>query len=90
MNKRELAEEMIADENPDALFMDGMDEAIVGIASQYPSPPLVVYDREAIVGLLVADGMDDEDAREFAAFNIEGAYVGHGTPLILIRLEEPD
>jgi hypothetical protein len=29
------------------------------------------------------DGMDSEEAREFIEFNIEGAYVGPGTPILV-------
>jgi hypothetical protein len=31
----------------------------------------------------MADGMDDEEAEEFFAFNIIGAFVGEKTPLFI-------
>jgi hypothetical protein len=73
--------------NPAALFIDGMDDAIVGYAVQWGSPPLAVYDRERIIEILAKD-MSPEEAEEFFAFNIECAYVGPGTPMILYRVSE--
>jgi hypothetical protein len=73
--------------NPAALFIDGMDDAIVGYAVQWGSPPLAVYDRERIIEILAKD-MSPEEAEEFFEFNIECAYVGPGTPMILYRVSE--
>lgn len=76
--------EAMEDLNPQALYLDGFDDAIVGYANQWGSPPLVVYDGEKIVEILSQD-MSLEEAQEFFAHNIECAYVGPGTPLILHR-----
>lgn len=78
----------IADINPDAMFIEDMDEALIGYAVQWGSPALAVYDAERIVEILSKD-MGVEEAAEFFSFNIECAYVGPGTPLILYR-PEPD
>jgi len=72
--------------NPEAQFLEGMDEALVGYAVQWGSPPLPVYDGEKIVEILAKD-MGFEEAAEHFSFNIECAYVGSGTPLILHRPE---
>lgn len=72
--------------NPAAMFIDGMDDAIIGYAIQWGSPALVVYDAERIVEIL-SKQMGYEEAAEFFSFNIECAYVGPGTPLILYRPE---
>lgn len=77
----------IADINPAAMFIDGMDEAIIGYAVQWGSPALVVYDADRIIEILSKD-MGYEEAVEFFSFNIECAYVGPGTPLILHRVGE--
>jgi hypothetical protein len=46
--------------------------------------PIAVYDRERIIKLLVdRDGITREDAEEYISFNIDGAYVGKLTPIIL-------
>ena len=81
--------EEIEDLNPAALFIDGMDEAIVGYAVQWGSPALVVYDAEKIIEILSKD-MGYEEAVEHFSFNIECAYLGPGTPLMLFRSEPAD
>lgn len=72
--------------NPAAMFIDGMDDALIGYAIQWGSPALAVYDAERIVEIL-SKQMGYEEAAEFFSFNIECAYVGPGTPLILYRPE---
>jgi hypothetical protein len=77
------------EENPEALLMDGFEDAILGVACQYSRPPLVVYDRERCIEVLVKrDAMTYEEAEEYFSFNCEGAWVGEGTPLILTRFED--
>jgi hypothetical protein len=74
--------DFISELNPAALFIDGMDEALMGYAGQWGSPILAVYSAERIVEILARD-MSYEEAIEFFEFNIECAYLGPGTPLIL-------
>jgi len=82
-----VTRDQISEINPAAMFIDGMDEAIVGIAVQWGSPALAVYDGERIVEILAKD-MGYEEAVEYFSANIECAYVGPGTPLILYRPSE--
>ena len=65
---------------------DGYDEAIIGPASIWRDSTQVsvlVYDAEKIRGVLMRDGMDAEEAREFIEFNIEGGYLGIETPVLV-------
>ena len=66
---------------------DGFDDAIVGPASIWRSNSMVsvlVYDAEVMRSILMnRDGMSAEDAREFIEFNIEGAYIGEDTPVLV-------
>lgn len=80
--------DIISEINPAAMFIDQMDEALIGYAVQWGSPALAVYDADRIVEVLSKD-MGVEEAAEFFSFNIECAYLGPGTPLILYR-PEPD
>lgn len=73
--------------NPAAMFLDGMDDALVGYAIQWGSPALPVYDADRIIEILSKE-MEYEEAVEYFSFNIECAYVGPGTPLILHRATE--
>jgi len=86
---REWAEEMLEDINPEALFMDGFDSAIIGVTTGQPGmEAVVVYDEALIIESIVADGTDIEEAWDHYGFNIQGAYVGPHTPIIIKRPEE--
>jgi len=74
--------EDIAEENPEALFADGLDDALIGMARRCGQPTLAVYDYEKAVGIFMArDGMTYEDAVEWMEFNVVGAWMGPHTPL---------
>lgn len=66
---------------------DGFDDAILGPASIWRSNSMVsvlVYDAEVMRSILMQrDGMSMEDAREFIEFNIESAYIGEDTPVLV-------
>lgn len=66
---------------------DDLDEAIIGPASIWTNKTQVevlVYNAEVIRNILMSrDGMDFEEAREFIEFNIEGAYIGPDTPILV-------
>jgi len=68
------------------LKIDGHDNAIIGPALLWGPDgrvEVLVYDAELIRRNLVMQGMDAEEAREFIEFNIEGAYVGPDTPILV-------
>ncbi|KVP75111.1 hypothetical protein [Burkholderia ubonensis] len=60
-----------------------MDDAIVGLVSGCGKEPVVCYDRAKVIEILMKDGMDAEEAEEFFSVNIEGAYMGEGTPMFI-------
>ena len=66
---------------------DGLDEAIIGPAMVWQKNShieVLVYNAEVIRNILMSrDGMDFEEAREFIEFNIEGAYIGPDTPILV-------
>jgi hypothetical protein len=66
--------------------IDGHDNAVVGVSFTWHNQrqvQLLVYDAEIIRENLVQQGMTHEEAREYIEYNIEGAYVGEGTPIIV-------
>lgn len=69
------------------LRIDGFDEAIIGPATIWRGQEMVsvlVYDAEKIRDILIIrDGMDFEMAREYIEFNIEVAYMGEHTPVLV-------
>ena len=77
----------IRDSYPDALMVDGHDDAIVGVASQCGGMDVILYDEEKIIETLQED-MTYEEACEHFSFNISGAYLGPATPMFLTKLEQ--
>jgi len=76
--------------NPEMLFADGFDEALIGTGDRFGfSGPVAVYDMDKCFEILVVrDGMEYEEAVEYFEFNVIGAWVGDGTP-IFVRLVDP-
>jgi hypothetical protein len=75
------------------LKIDGHDNAILGPAMIWRDNTTVgvlVYDAEVIRANLMKEGMDSEDAREYIEFNIEGAYMGEHTPVLVWPDDEWD
>ena len=72
---------------------DHYDAAIIGPALVWRDQQQVgvlVYDAEKIREILMRDGMDAEEAREFIEFNIEGGYLGIDTPVLVWPQDEWD
>jgi uncharacterized beta-barrel protein YwiB (DUF1934 family) len=65
------------------VFADGYEEAIIGI--EEPSLK-VVYDEDKCISILVNDGMDIDDAKEYFDFNTKGSFIGDRTPIFIKRL----
>ena len=66
--------------------IDGHDNAIIGPAfiwRDQSHASVLVYDAEKIRNNLMGFGMSAEEAREYIEFNIEGAYVGEHTPVLV-------
>ena len=77
--------EEISDLNPDAKMADGIDEAILGMCVQFGTSPLVAYDYEKCINILMKrDGMTKLEAVDFMEFNVIGAYVGLNTPVFIM------
>ena len=78
--------EEIAEYNPEALMCDGFDEAIIGMAERINLGPVVAYDVEKILQIMVErDGMTYEEAQEFFDYNIIGAWMGEFTPIFITK-----
>ena len=79
---REELNEFLTDENPEALFTDGFDDAILGYTQRMNQPPVVAYSVDKIIEILVErDGLTYEQAIEHFDFNIGGGWLGEGTPM---------
>lgn len=63
------------------LKADGFDAAIIGIDMNNER---VVYDKTLMIEILMEDEqLTEEDAIDFLAYNVWGAYVGENTPLYI-------
>jgi hypothetical protein len=69
------------------LKIDGHDDAVIGPAMIWGNGErisVLVYDAEAIrATLMTRDNMEADEAREYIEFNIEGAYMGPDTPILV-------
>jgi len=79
-----LIREQLAEENPNALLITDMDDALVGYGGQYSKPVVAIYSGSRIVDILVSQGEKRVDAIEYFNFNIACAWVGENTPIIII------
>lgn len=65
------------------VFVDGHDDAILGVAER-DGEFVVVYDQAKIIRTLrKRDDMDKEGANEFFEYNIAGAMMGAAAPLFV-------
>jgi hypothetical protein len=72
---------------------DGYDEAIIGPAMVWrdlSQVNVLVYDAEKIREILMRNGATAEEAREHIELNIEGAYLGADTPVLVWPQDEWD
>ena len=60
------------------LKADGFDAAIIGVDM---ASEKIVYDKQKMLDILIAQGMDDDDAIEHLEYNVWCAYVGENTPI---------
>ena len=65
--------------NAEMLFADGLDGAIIG----YTTKGCAVYSTDAIIDILVSEGMTEEDAYDHFYYNVEGAHMGEFTPIYI-------
>jgi len=79
MNREEIEEI-----NPEALLCDGFNEAIIGMAERINLGPIVAYDVDKMLKIMVErDGMTYEEAMEYFDYNILGAWLGENTPVYI-------
>ena len=85
MDKTKLTIDEIAEINPEAMMADGFDEAILGMCIQFGTEPIVAYNYEKCISILMdRDGINRTDAIDFMEFNVIGSYVGLHTPVFIM------
>lgn len=81
--------QIIAEIDPELVLLDpadSYDKCVIGIASRIGMDDCVAYDRDKVIKELMSQGMDEEDAEDFFAFNMASAYVGTRTPIFIETL----
>ena len=79
----------LTEQDPDLLFADGFDLALLGCVQRF-NQTVVLYDRQKCIQVLMnRDGMSSEEAEEFFEFNVVGAFVGDYTPAFATILTGP-
>ncbi len=81
--------EKIAEINPKAITLEGLDKAIVGTSLTVDDElPRLAYSVEKILEILTnRDGMTRDEAQEFFDFNIFNAYMGEYNPSFIVDME---
>jgi len=74
-------------EEDDITVFPQFERALVGYG-QHHATPVAIYSYPKCVTILVADGMDRDEAIEWMEFNVVGSWVGPGTPVFLTH--DPD
>ena len=98
-----MTREEIAEYNEDAPIYDGLDAAIIGVAERINLGPVVAYDTEKILSILMEDMEVDESqlddgesiesakylmALEHFEYNIKGGWIGEFTPVFITKSNE--
>jgi hypothetical protein len=76
--------EEIKEQAEGAIILDGLDDAIVGMAEEFGNGPRIVYSKSKIFEILKErDGMDEIEAVEFYEFNILGLFASPQNAIFL-------
>ena len=83
-------EALAAEYGDDLIFIDGHDDALIGVAFRFGMDPVALYNKRQVISTLMRDSeMDREEAEEWFSYNQLGAWVGDATPAFcLLGTEE--
>ena len=86
MKDSKITLEEIVEINDKALLADGFDEAIDGMCIQFGQLPIVAYDYNKCLQILMdRDGMNRREAEDYFDFNVVGAYMDPNSPVFIRR-----
>lgn len=78
----------LSDLNPDAVFFDNLDDALIGVGRLAHFDPVPVYSKAAIFAKFAKDGFSQEDALEYFSSKCVGIFAGPNTPVIIDDLND--
>jgi hypothetical protein len=67
------------------MIIEGANSALMGVGQRCGQPAIAIYSYDALVAHYMADGMDEGEAMEWIEHNIVGAWLGEGTPIVLVE-----
>ena len=81
------------DEFEGTIFYDEFDAAFVGFGWQFNVGPIVIYDQDKVIEILVANGDEDSedpymDALDHFGYNVQGTYAGERTPIFQTQIAD--
>ena len=80
--------EELAALNPEALLVDGLNEAVIGFGHQFSNAPVAIYDYDKCIEIYMRDnGWDYDEAMDWMSFNVIGAWMGEGTPIFMTKFD---
>lgn len=82
MRHKEILDRLL-EINPQAVIIEGLDEAIIGYTQNNGFPNVAVYDTELCVSLLSSNGMSLEDAVDYFEYNVLGSHFGENSPIFV-------
>jgi hypothetical protein len=76
--------EEIKEQAEGTIILDGLDDAIIGMAEEFGNGPRIVYSKSKIFKILMErDGMEEIEAIEFYEFNILGLFASPQNAIFL-------
>lgn len=86
MSRIQTTLDNLAEENPEAVLLDGYEPAILGISRRCGQPSVAAYSYWSIIDILRRE-MSFDDAVEYFEHNISGAWFGEHSP-VFIEIED--
>ncbi len=85
--KKEILREVGDNETDEGIILfDGYEDALIGYGYTFASDGhqvVAIYDHDKCLECLRAQGMSEEDAREWFEVNTLGCYAGKGNPVFV-------
>lgn len=83
MNPSQIVAEL-SDLNPEAVLLDNMDAALVGLGRTCNNDPVAVYSKAKIFAQLTADGFSSEEAAAYFQERLAECAHDSNAPVILL------
>jgi len=76
--------DLVAQVNPEAIVVDGMDEALIGLAYRSGISPVACYDKKRCAKIVMKEHkLSYQDALEWLEENVFSIYAGIYTPIFI-------